>query len=551
MRWIPCLLALAACVAPGAPATYTVLPDGSGDYPTIQAALDAAGPGDAVELGDGTFTGEGNRDLSFSGKAIQLRSASGNPAVCTIDCQGSQAAPHRAFMIDSGEGSGTIIAGITITGGVAWRVGSGAAPADARAGAIYCFGAAPVIRDCVFSGNTAEFDGGALYIAAGAAPLLEDCAFTSNQANSGGAVLCSADASTFNRCEFANNSARNGGALAWRESAVSLADCTFDDNTASVTAGAISAGNAAAPVVHNCTFGSNSAPYGGAATCYGGGTPAFSDCTFNDNSATGQGDWPEGCGAGLFADVFSSPVVTACEFRDNDASADGGGIYTNGITTSISGCIFVGNEATGSGGGIYCDSDFPMITACLFKSNIASADGGGIYLYGGFPELSGCSFYSNEAVAGGGLAAAAGTSAITSCTLQWNAATRGGGVAALDGAIVTLTGVLIVSSRIGEAVACEGGARVTLSCSDLYGNAGGDWEGTDIADQFGVDGNISASPHFCYAHPWKYDDWSVHEDSPCAEAQSACGLIGAWPADCSDTPVQTVRWGTIKALFKR
>jgi len=59
--------------------TYLVLPDGSGDFPTIQAAVNAAVDGDVIELADGTFTGDGNLDLEFQGKTITVRSASGDP----------------------------------------------------------------------------------------------------------------------------------------------------------------------------------------------------------------------------------------------------------------------------------------------------------------------------------------------------------------------------------------------------------------------------------------------------------------------------------------
>ena len=38
--------------------TYVVTPDGTGDFPTIQTAIDAAGDGDIIELTDGTFTGD-------------------------------------------------------------------------------------------------------------------------------------------------------------------------------------------------------------------------------------------------------------------------------------------------------------------------------------------------------------------------------------------------------------------------------------------------------------------------------------------------------------
>jgi hypothetical protein len=92
------------------------------EQPTIQAGLDAAVNGDTVTVADGLWTGAGNRDLVFNGKEVLLRSANG-AALCTIDCQGSQATPHRAFSFESGEGPGSVVQGFTLTGGYADRGG--------------------------------------------------------------------------------------------------------------------------------------------------------------------------------------------------------------------------------------------------------------------------------------------------------------------------------------------------------------------------------------------------------------------------------------------
>ena len=63
-------LTLALIASSATAATYTVEPDGTGDFPTIQAAIDAAQDGDVVELGDGVYRGAGNRDITLLGKAI-------------------------------------------------------------------------------------------------------------------------------------------------------------------------------------------------------------------------------------------------------------------------------------------------------------------------------------------------------------------------------------------------------------------------------------------------------------------------------------------------
>ena len=128
-----------------------VYPDGHGSYPTIQAALDAAAPADTVLLADGTFTGFGNRDLDYHGKALLVTSQSGDAQLCIIDCEGSAADPHRGFIFLSGETADARLERVTIRGG--YLVGS--YPAGAG-GAILCAGGQPTIQYCIIEENHAE-----------------------------------------------------------------------------------------------------------------------------------------------------------------------------------------------------------------------------------------------------------------------------------------------------------------------------------------------------------------------------------------------------------
>jgi hypothetical protein len=123
------------------------------------------------------------------------------------------------------------------------------------------------------------------------------------------------------------------------------------------------------------------------------------------------------------------------------------------------------------------------------------------------------------------------------CTLALNSTTmdEGAAVALYDSSVAMIEATILALSTDGSAVFCDnGGSIAALACTDIYGNAGGDWVGC-IADQHGINGNFSADPLFC--EPLA-DDFTLAEGSPCAPENSpaGCGLIGALPVAC-ETPI--------------
>ncbi len=85
----PCFFLSMSIPADTAARSWLVQPDGSGDAPTIAAAIDSVSGNDIIELADGLYTGEGNRDLDNMEKAVVIFSSSGDPLNCVIDCEGS------------------------------------------------------------------------------------------------------------------------------------------------------------------------------------------------------------------------------------------------------------------------------------------------------------------------------------------------------------------------------------------------------------------------------------------------------------------------------
>jgi predicted outer membrane repeat protein len=239
-----------------------------------------------------------------------------------------------------------------------------------------------------------------------------------------------------------------------------------------------------------------------------------------------------------FEDVDRTALVEGFTLTGGDVMGNGGGIYIANSAPTIRSCVISDCSATGSGndgGGVYAAESSPVFTDCLFSGNTANDKGGGVYCRElSSPTFEWCVFSNNQAGGwGGGMHCYSMVSpSLRHCTFCGNSGSNGGGLSTQD-AFVTVENTIIAFSASGEACYCDGTSDITLSCCDLYGNAGGDWVGC-VAAQYGVNGNISEDPLFC--DPDNGDFGLASYSSPCAPHTPPnweCDLIGAWPVGCT------------------
>jgi parallel beta-helix repeat protein len=198
--------------------------DGPADLNNIQAGIDAAKDEDTVVVADGTYTGDGNRDIDFLGKAIIVRSENG-PEKCIIDCEER----GRGFDFHNNEDTNSVVDGFTITHG------------HGNGGGIACHSnSSPTINNCIITGNWATGSGGG--ISCYSSSTITNCIITGNYAcwDAGGGISCGGN--------------------------TTVSNCTINSNTAHYIGGGIYCGSGN-PTIINSTISGNRAGCGGGSAC--------------------------------------------------------------------------------------------------------------------------------------------------------------------------------------------------------------------------------------------------------------------------------------------
>ena len=229
MKTAICILAILAAI-PCRARTITVDDDAPADFNNIQAAIDHAWDGDVVIVNPGIYTGSGNRDIHYMGKAITVRSVDPNePNIVSrtiVDCNGSESDPHRGFFFHHGEDSRSVLSGLTITGGY-----------GEDGGGVYCLNAGPTISKCVLIHNKGGYYGGAIHghYDGLSKPVITKCIVIENKAvRGGGLAFCNGP---IRQCVICNNESADGSGLMGCNGTIT--GCVISGNIARSSGGAL------------------------------------------------------------------------------------------------------------------------------------------------------------------------------------------------------------------------------------------------------------------------------------------------------------------------
>ena len=298
-------------------------------YPTIQAAIDAADDDDTIIVAPGTYY----ENTDFGEKSINLTSVNPNDsnivAATIIDANGSGRAVN--FPDTDSEDIECILSGLTITGGN-----------STSGGAIHCKSSKRTITitDCLITGNTSGEGGGINNYQNDL--ILINCTFSHNSSNGqGGAIASNGGRLELTDCTFKANEALfgTGGGIYIRNDELTLNDCTFSANSASDDGGGINSDYASVTIT-NCTFSENSSGQRGGGLNNSHASTNATNCIFSENLAE------EGAGISTKHLYLGDLTINNCTFYGNLADLYGGAVsnWKQGNLT-LTNCILWGNFA--------------------------------------------------------------------------------------------------------------------------------------------------------------------------------------------------------------
>ncbi|UCG58132.1 MAG: DUF1565 domain-containing protein, partial [Phycisphaerales bacterium] len=290
-------------------------------------------------------------------------------------------------------------------------------------------------EDCTFKANRARWggEGGALYVTKETDPNFVRCEFTENWARlNGGVGMCYDSRANFEHCTFTHNTAEHwhGGCFCLSSTQTRFYDCTFTgqgnlnrpdaqltggvallqnndmstfesclmlESVAGTTGGALHIQNSAEPnLIDVRIVRAEAVDSGGGIFIRNTAEPNFVDVVVSDCTSI--------TGGGVCAIERSNSRFRDSVFRFNDAydvneSADGGGaFFTEYAKGTFIGCDFLNNRAVDDGGGLAVFGTANVdLHNTLFACNVAVEGGGGIHFTANATgRLTNCTVADNE-----------------------------------------------------------------------------------------------------------------------------------------------------------
>jgi hypothetical protein len=373
-----------------------------GDYAQIHDAVQAAQPGDVVQVAAGTYNdcthpteGPGSTPACvIMQPGVTLRGA--GPEATIIDAEGLG---RGIFVEDTDD---VVIENLQVRGAYAEIYGAGILvrngstgvelrdlriEANGDGGVVFIQDTAGLVERVSFIGNEAK-QGGGLAIEEFSAATVSDCVFDGNIAPSGaGAFIRSGCTVTMSGCVIVNNEITadfgNGGGVAVQDAQCDISGCEIRGNTTRGAGGGLAYISGATGTVEDCEIVGNSTQasfnFGGGISCQQA-TPTLRNLLIAGNTATSPGS----SGGGLDIQFSPAPTVENCTFVANSSydsgnpdDAFGAGILVQwGAEPTIANCIIADSPAGRGIDGNFADTY--TVTGCNLWNNAGGNEIGGI-----------------------------------------------------------------------------------------------------------------------------------------------------------------------------
>jgi hypothetical protein len=426
-------------------------------YASLQSALGAAIHGDQIWVARGTYKPTTGTDRAISFKMVvgvnmyggfngtetvySQRDWKRNVSILSGDIGVVGDSSDNSYTVVKGADSATID-GFTITYGYA---DSNAYKINICGGGMTNYKVSPIVRNCIFTKNTTYSFGGGMYNN-NCKPRIEDCTFSFNVSTNGDA-----------------------GGMFIDDVPTEIFNCVFDHNCASSEGGGI--------CIYNTSYPQSAS------------TTLLSNCTFRNNIANE--------GGGMYVTCPTAIVkISGCDFVDNYAELDGGGLVADCLCSlTVTNSIITNNTADG-----YCWVD---------EGNTYYYGGGGMAIFESYVNLSNCTIVKNKSMYGGALSTGVGINNRPTRLLMQNSILYDNKADSLGNEIFngdstrSVLSYTDIKGGVGNIINYGGSTT-----KDSIGNINSDPLFIDTSNIYGPDGNLFSSD----------DGLRLQAASPCIDA---------------------------------